>query len=143
MRRGSNARASQGEEKTNEPHPYGKHWHVRIINVRNRCSDLRIRAIFLLKCIEIEFHPADRSIGGGGLERRLTHFIDSLSRSGSTVDRSDNAVDACRFSGSRAPRYLTSRRSWELEVDKPVVADMVVVKPPSLRRRKPSSSEKE
>jgi hypothetical protein len=77
------------------------------------------------------------------MERRLTHFIDALSCSGSTVDKSDNAVDACRFSASRALRYLTSRGSWELEAENPVVADIEVGKPPSLRRRKLSSTEKE
>jgi hypothetical protein len=45
-----------GEEKTNDPHPYGKRWHVRIVDVGNRSSDLWIWTIFLLKGIEIEFH---------------------------------------------------------------------------------------
>ena len=51
------------EEKTNDPHPYGKSWHVRIVDVGNRSSDLWIWTIFLLKGIEIEFHPMGRISG--------------------------------------------------------------------------------
>jgi hypothetical protein len=35
-----------------------------------------------------------------------THFIDALSSSGSIVDKSDSAVEGCRFSWNRALRCL-------------------------------------
>jgi hypothetical protein len=56
---------NRAEEQTDEPHPYSKHWHVRIVDVGNRSSDLWIWTIFLLKRTEVEFHPAERVSKGG------------------------------------------------------------------------------
>ena len=59
------------------------------------------------------------------------------------VEKSDIAVEVCRFSGSKALRRLWSREIGALEAVNPVVVEIAVAKPPSLRRRKPSSTEKE
>jgi hypothetical protein len=58
-----NAPGKQGKEKANDPHSESKDWHVRIVDVRDRSSDLWIWTIFLLEIIKIEFHPADGSVG--------------------------------------------------------------------------------
>jgi hypothetical protein len=64
--KGEDAPPSKGEEKADEPHPYSKDGHVRIVNVRDRGSDLWIWAIFLLDGIKIKLHPGDESVKGGG-----------------------------------------------------------------------------
>lgn len=59
------------------------------------------------------------------------------------MEKSDISLEACRFSGSKALRRLWSREIGALATVNPVVAETAVDKPPSLRRRKPSSTEKE
>jgi len=59
------------------------------------------------------------------------------------VEKSDIVVEVGRFSGSEPLRRLWSREIGAIEAVNPVVAETAVDKPPSLRRRKPSSTEKE
>ena len=55
------------EKQTDEPHPDSKHWHVRIVDVGNRNSDLWIWTVFLLKRTKVKFHPAER-VSKSGIE---------------------------------------------------------------------------
>ena len=57
------------------------------------------------------------------------------------VEKSDIGVEVCRFSRRKALWRLLSRVVGALEAVNPVVVEIAVGKPPSLRRRKASSTE--
>lgn len=59
------------------------------------------------------------------------------------VEKSEIVAEVGRFSANEALRRLWFREIGAIEAVKPVEAETAVGKPPSLRRRKPSSTEKE